>query len=229
MSETFADRALDFYKNLSFPYKLPSRIQLINPYKTAEVQNYLHLFLEKFYKDNHKRVLVLGINPGRFGSGTTGVTFTDPIALQDFCGISNTLPRTRERSSEFIYSFIEKWGGVESFYSNFFLSAVSPLGFVNDGINFNYYDSPELLRITKPFIIQSVLSQIELGVNRELAILIGSGKNQRFFSELNEEHGFFKTLSVVEHPRFIMQYKRRQLSHYLTKYEQTFTKALTEQ
>lgn len=229
MSETFSDRALDFYKTLSFPYELPSQIQLINPYRTPEVQNYLRLFLEKFYGDNNRRVLVLGINPGRFGSGTTGITFTDPVALQDSCGIANTLSRTRERSSEFMYSFIEKWGGAERFYRSFFLSAVSPLGFVNDGVNFNYYDSPELLSIAKPFIIQSVLSQIELGVNRELAILIGSGKNQRFFSELNAEHGFFKTLSVVEHPRFIMQYRRRQLPYYLKKYEQTFAGALTKQ
>jgi hypothetical protein len=36
---------------------------------------------------------------------------------------------------------------------------------------------------------------------------------------LNEEEGFFEKLLVVEHPRFIMQYRRKRVDEFLGKYE----------
>ena len=228
MKSTFAKKATDFYNNLAFPSKLPKKVEVMNPYQFPEVQKYLGSFLKKFYMDRDNRIFVFGINPGRFGSGLTGVTFTDPVALSNFCGIPNTLPRVRERSSEFIYSFIEKYGGTEKFYKDFFLTAVSPLGFTLNGINHNYYDSPALLNISKPFILETLCAQMDFGVNRKVAILIGTGKNQKFFADLNDKHGFFKKLYAVEHPRFIMQYRRKQLAKYLKKYQRIFSEALAQ-
>ncbi len=228
MKSTFAEKAADFYNDLSFPSKLPKKVGVMNPYQLPEVREYVSAFLHKFYKDKNERVLVFGINPGRFGSGLTGVTFTDPVALNDFCGIPNALPRIRERSSEFIYSFIETYGGVERFYKDFFLTAVSPLGFTFNGINYNYYDSPALLKVSRPFIIDTLRRQMDFGVSRSAAILIGTGKNQKFFTDLNKEYGFFKKLYAVEHPRFIMQYRRKQLPQYLKKYQEVFSEALAQ-
>ena len=228
MKSTFAKKAANFYSNLAFPSKLPKKVDVMNPYQRPEVRGYLDIFLKKFYADRDNRTFVFGINPGRFGSGLTGVTFTDPVALNDFCGIPNTLPRIRERSSEFIYSFIEKYGGTEKFYKDFFLTAISPLGFTLGGINYNYYDSPALLKISKPFILETLRMQMNFGANRNAAILIGTGKNQKFFTDVNNEYGFFKKLYAVEHPRFIMQYRRRHLSKYLKKYQDVFSKALAQ-
>ena len=118
--KTFAGKAVVFYNNLFFTSKLPKGVEVMNPYRLPEVREYLNAFLEKFYTDARSRVFVFGINPGRFGAGLTGVTFTDPVALSDFCGIPNTLPRTRERSSEFIYSFVKHYGGTKKFYGDFF-------------------------------------------------------------------------------------------------------------
>jgi len=73
---------------------------------------------------------LLGINPGRFGSGTTGVSFTDPIKLEKYCGIRNDLVKKAELSADFIYAMIIAYGGLESFYNRFFISSVSPLGFI---------------------------------------------------------------------------------------------------
>lgn len=165
---------------------------------------------------------MFGINPGRLGSGLTGVTFTDPVALSDFCGIANSLPRNRERSSEFIYAAIERYGGPVKFYRQFFLTAISPLGFTRCGVNYNYYDSPAILKATRPFIIETLNAQIALGAVRDHAILLGTGKNHRFFSELNDEHSFFKNVRAVEHPRFIMQYRRKAFADYIEKYHQIF-------
>lgn len=225
---TFGERAFRFYASLELLNKLPEGVAVLNPYRTPRIRDYIRSFLSKFFSDNHKRVLVFGINPGRFGGGITGVTFTDPIALETYCGISNDLPKKRELSSVFIYEFIELWGAPKKFYRDFFLTAVSPLGFVKDGRNFNFYDHPALLRNIKPFLIQSIESQLGFGARREAAIVLGTGKIRQIFTDLNRECSFFKTVHAVEHPRFIMQYRRRKLRDYLRRYSEVFEQALNE-
>src|SRR3989338_3224265 len=85
---TFAEKAFNFYARLELPKILPAGILAMNPYQDEKTREYSRLFLRKFYADNQKRVFVFGINPGRFGAGVTGVTFTDPVALKMACGIS---------------------------------------------------------------------------------------------------------------------------------------------
>lgn len=46
--------------------------------------------------------------------------------------------------------------------------------------------------------------------------------------QLPEVCGFFKKLYAVEHPRFIMQYRRKQLLQYIEKYQQIFSEALAQ-
>jgi hypothetical protein len=191
----------------------------MNPYADPHVRGCVRAFLERYFSDNEKRVLVFGINPGRFGAGITGVTFTDPVALAEECGIENDLPRRQELSSIFIYDVIERYGGTRKFYSRFFLTAVSPLGFTRHGRNLNYYDDPTLTRDMTPFITNAIEQQIALGGRRDRAIVLGLGDNARFVQQLNERHGFFRRIDALEHPRWIMQYRRRQLDTYLAKYE----------
>ncbi len=197
----------------------------MNPYRDRVVLGYVRSFLDKFFSDRRKRILVFGINPGRFGAGITGVTFTDPVALES-CGIPNGFPKRRESSSDFVYRFIEAWGGPKKFYRDFFLTAVSPLGFVKKGINFNFYDHPDLLRDTRPFLSRTIWTQIAFGARRDVAIVLGTGKLRKIFEDLNCEQGFFDTVCAVEHPRFIMQYRRRHLGAFIQKYRAVFTKAL---
>ena len=217
----FGQRIEEFYRRLEAP-KLPRGITAMNPHREPETQKYVQKFLYKYFGDNRGRILVFGINPGRFGAGVTGVGFTDPVALENFCGIANSLDKKRELSSVFVYDFIQKWGGAEKFYSQFFLTAVSPLGFLKKGINYNYYDNPKLLEAVEPFVVQTIRDQIASGGRREVTILLGSGKNQRVFNHLNEKHKFFKRVLAVDHPRFVMQYKRKQLPEYLEKYREVF-------
>jgi len=226
-SLTFGDRALNFYVNIGAIDGLPSNVKVMNPYAKPDIQRYVERFFRKFFSDSRKRVYVFGINPGRFGAGVTGVTFTDPVALERFCGIPNELEKRREVSSEFVYEFIQHWGGVEKFYQEFFLTAVSPLGFTCNGTNYNYYDDQRVFAILKPFIVRSLTDQLALGARRDAAILFGTGKNQRVFTELNQEHRFFSRVYALEHPRFIMQYRRKRLRDYFGKYKEAFSRALS--
>jgi hypothetical protein len=221
---TFGSRAFAFYRNL-VPPSMPRGVVVMNPYTDPAALGYVRAFLGRHFSDNARRTLVLGINPGRFGAGITGVTFTDPVALADFCGIPNDLPRKRELSSVFIYDVIERLGGPAGFYRRFFLSAISPLGFTRGGVNLNYYDVPELARRITPFIIKSIRDQIELGILTRDVIILGRGSNAKFFARINEEHGFFRNVHVLEHPRWILQYRRKSAEVFVRKYAETLTAA----
>lgn len=222
---SFGRRALGFHERLEIPGNLPAGIEALNPYGSTEVRELAAEFFHRYFSDNNPRTFVFGINPGRFGGGLTGVAFTDPVALESFCGIRNDLEKRREISSEFIYAFIQHWGGPTKFYSDFFLTAVSAIGFTRDGVNCNYYDDPMLLAAVKPFIVRAMNAQLSIGARRGAAILLGSGRNREVFDDLNEEHGFFRRLYTLEHPRFIMQYRRRRMTHYLQKYSKVFAQA----
>jgi hypothetical protein len=218
-ASTFGSRAFRFYTGLVCP-KPPRHVTVMNPYTHTHVRGYVRAFLDRYFSDNVKRVLVFGINPGRFGAGITGVTFTDPVALAEECGIENDLPRRQELSSIFIYRLIELYGGPREFYRRFFLTAVSPLGFTRNGKNLNYYDDPVLACAVTPFITNAIEQQLAIGGRRDRAIVLGVGENLRFIRLLNERRGFFRNVQSLEHPRWIMQYRRRQLDRYLAKYEE---------
>jgi hypothetical protein len=161
--------------------------------------------------------LILGINPGRFGGGLTGIPFTDPTKLL-LLGIENKLDKRVELSSDFIYKVIERFGGAEIFYQKFYFSSISPLGFVKDGKNLNYYDIKTLPKLLNSFILQCINEQLNWGLNREVCFCLGEGENFKFLKTLNEKEKFFKEITPLAHPRFVMQYKRKMLDQYLGDY-----------
>jgi hypothetical protein len=121
---------------------------------------------------------------------------------------------------------IKAYGGVEKFYADFFISALSPLGFTQltakgNPVNHNYYDSKELIAASYPFIVDSLKKQLSLGINLEKAICLGTGKNYQFFQKINNEYQFFKEIIPLEHPRFIIQYKSKFKMDYINKYVET--------
>src|SRR5687768_5823611 len=86
---TFADRVLEFYKDLRIKEKLPKGVEVLNPYQDKKAFGLCIRFYKKYYDDHRPRRIILGINPGRFGGGITGIPFTDPIKLERNCGIPN--------------------------------------------------------------------------------------------------------------------------------------------
>ena len=165
----------------------------------------------------------MGINPGRFGAGITGITFTDPVRLEDICGIRNPFHKKQELSSVFIYDLIEAFGGVQAFYSSWFLSAVSPLGFKRDGKNLNYYDEKVLQETLTPFILDKINQHISMGFSTDEVICLGEGKNYKFLVELNNDHKLFKEIIPLPHPRWIMQYRYHSRSEFISKYLKVLT------
>ena len=162
--------------------------------------------------------LMLGINPGRYGAGITGVNFTAPRQLKENCRIDHHLGLTSELSAEFIYDMIGEYGGVKKFYTNWFIGSVCPLGFIKNGKNINYYDDKKLMEAVTPFIVDCINKQVAIGFNTEKCLCIGGEKNFKFLSGLNNEHKWFGEIVPLPHPRFILQYRRKQKDQYIHQY-----------
>ena len=181
---TFADRIIAFNKQLDFHGGLPEGISIMNPFR--ENVNIIPVssgFYRKYYNDNNPRHLILGINPGRFGAGITGIPFTDPKRLIEKCALEFSGELKHEPSSVFVYEVIDAFGGSEEFYRRFYINSVCPLGFTSnrpDGkeLNYNYYDSKELTNAVYSFIIDNIRKQISIGVETDVCFCFGTGKNE---------------------------------------------------
>jgi hypothetical protein len=221
---TFAQRVIRFNKSLQLDIPLPDGIRVMNPFReNPDALKVSSAFYKKFYNDNKKRRLILGINPGRFGAGVTGVPFTDTKRLQEKCGLQIPDTSTHEPSSVFVYEVIDAYGRVEKFYGDFYINSVIPLGFVkmnskNREVNYNYYDSKELQEAITPFAIQSIRDHISMGCHTDICYCLGTGKNLKFLTKLNDEHRFFEKIIPLEHPRYVMQYKSKLMEEYVRKF-----------
>jgi hypothetical protein len=213
----FSTKAINYFCGINVPKSISNGIELINPYESDEVKEIVKKFYSKFYKDSNDRLFIIGINPGRFGGGLTGIAFTDPVALRERCGIENTLGNRKELSSKFVYTVINHFGGVKKFFSGVFLTALYPFAIIKNKKNYNYYDEKSLSDLLRLDMVQNIRKQIKLGGRSDYAILLGK-RNADYFFPINEEHKFFKKITVLEHPRYIMQYKLKQIDGYIKKY-----------
>ncbi len=84
----FCDGIIDFFSTLDAPGNLPEDVDILWPYGSSEVQRVMKTFYSKYYSDSDKRIFLIGINPGRFGAGITGICSpaTDYSELDVLCG-----------------------------------------------------------------------------------------------------------------------------------------------
>lgn len=214
----FSNKILTFFNSLDLTIELPANVEVMNPFRDTATFNLCKKFYKKYYSDNSKRHLILGINPGRFGGGITGIPFTDPIRLLTICRIENNFPKKQELSSLFVYDMIDVFGGPEMFYNKFYISSVSPLGFTRNNKNLNYYDDRELENSIKEFVIECLQKQIKFGIKTDTAFCLGEGQNFAYLNKLNDKIQFFERIVPLPHPRFIMQYKLKRKQEYIERY-----------
>mgnify|MGYP001822691077 CR=1 FL=1 len=81
---TFGEKVLEFYKKLDFSVSgIPDGIKVMNPMKDEQVMRLNEQIYSKKYNDSNPRIFLIGIYPGWFGGGLTGIPFSDPIHLVD--------------------------------------------------------------------------------------------------------------------------------------------------
>ncbi|NIF07574.1 SMUG2 DNA glycosylase family protein [Chryseobacterium sp. Tr-659] len=222
MNKTFADLVIEFNKNLSYAGNLPEGFEVLNPYlDNPETLTVMQKFYHKYYEDSDKRKFIIGINPSRHGAGVTGVPFTDTKRLESVCGIKMESARTHEVSSVFVYDMIEEYGGADLFYKDIYINSPFPLAIVrktrNGWLNANYYDDKELFNSVKDFMIESLRKHISLNLDTSEVFILGK-KNADFILKLNKDAKLFDKMTILEHPRYIQQYKLKEKQLYIEKY-----------
>lgn len=230
MKTTFADRVITFNKSLIYSGKLPEGFDVLNPFNdNPETTIVMQQFYKEFYNDNKKRKFIIGINPSRHGAGVTGVPFTDTKRLESVCKIKMQSAHTHEVSSVFMYDMIQSYGGAKSFYSDFYINSPFPLAIVrkknNTWLNANYYDDATLFLMLKDYMIETLKKHINLGLITSEVFILGK-KNALFISEINKKANLFKKMTVLDHPRFIQQYKSKEKLNYINKYLNAFRSAV---
>ncbi|GAB3019221.1 SMUG2 DNA glycosylase family protein [Niabella terrae] len=225
---SFGQKVIAFNRNLQCQGSLPPGFRVLNPYlENPETMEVMGAFYQKFYNDHRQRKFIIGINPSRHGAGVTGVPFTDTKRLAGVCGIPMQSAYTHEVSSVFMYDMITAWGGPEKFYGQFYINSPFPLAIVraakNEGwLNANYYDDPQLFEQVQPFMIQSMQQHIALGLQTDEVYILGK-KNAQFIERLNSIQPLYKKAVVLEHPRYIQQYKSKDKQLYIDKYLTAFS------
>lgn len=224
---TFAQKVLQFDNNLSkISLDLPNGFKVINPFNgesKEQVRRITTAFYEKFYNDNNKRRIILGSSPARRGTAVTGVPYEDATHLQKETGIFIDNFYINKSSSNFLYEVIDKYGGCEKFYNDFYMNFVCPLGIVRtnskgNDVNCNYYENKRLQDSLTSFIVSSIQYQMKFNIDTSICYCIGSGENYNFLSKINEKYSFFESIIPLEHPRFIMQYNSKHKDIFIEKY-----------
>jgi hypothetical protein len=213
----FGQQVLQYHFHLKPAFQLPSGVEWLLPYDNVATRLCMEAFYNRFYADDHSRTFILGINPGRFGAGLTGVPFTDPIRLEKL-GIHNDFSKKQELSSVYVYDVIDRCGGPDLFFSKYYIASLSPLGLLKNGINYNYYDDPKLAKLIAPFIIQNIETQRAFGCNDEVVYCLGQGKNYDYLKKLNDQHQWWRRVVPLPHPRWIMQYRLKRKEEFLKQY-----------
>ena len=117
---------------------------------------------------------------------------------------------------------ISEYGGVKAFYKDYYINSPFPLAIVRKTaqgtwLNANYYDDNELFRMTKDYMIETLKKHIALGLDTSEVYVLGK-KNASFLEKLNKEASLFKKMVVLEHPRYIQQYKSKEKQLYIDKF-----------
>ena len=218
---TFADKAINFFLSIKDPIPNHSEIKSLSIFQDDSVIENLNLFYQKYYSDTHKRTFVIGINPGRLGSGVTGIPFTDTHTLHTLLNISQKGTISKEPTAQFVSKLIKRYTNPADFYKKYFLTSLSPVGFTKDELNFNFYDDMNFYREIKPYLIESLEQQLSLGALSK-AIVWGKGKNYLLIKQINDEYKFFTEVIPLEHPRYVIQYKRSKLEDYVQHQKNVF-------
>lgn len=159
-------------------------------------------FFARYYGSAGPRVALVGINPGRFGGGKTGLPFLDPPAVSALLG--RDLPGGGERSARFLWEVIAA-EEPERFFDAVFITNLSWFGFARDGRNLNMDSLPAAAQ-----------SAIETNFIREMefvrprAVMPLGGWVERRLRRMREVGALnVPILTTLPHPRYVAFPSRR--------------------
>lgn len=213
---SLVDNMLNFYNAINSSDELKQQsITVLNEF--IENEKLVREFYEKYVNNNidNIKVVMCGINPGRYGAGKTGIPFIDFNSLSEL--LQNIKRKDSERSAEFFYSIIKNYRA-EKFYSNIYVTNICSIGFEKSKKNHNYYELSEAIKeiiyknflekmkIINPNVIIPLSKEVEktlkyLKSNGELKnVLIDEGLNHPYYCSIktNWEKQFKNYISKLD-------------------------------
>ncbi|MBM4165393.1 MAG: DUF4918 family protein [Ignavibacteria bacterium] len=144
---SYVDKIFQFYNEICEGkyFWMKERLEKENIFILDEFlinESFMRLFYDTYVVPHSPKIVICGINPGRKGAGKTGVPFLDLKSLSKLLNGLNKIEE--ERSAQFFYSIIENYG-CKVFYSSFYVTNISCLGFIKKEKryrNINYFDLP---------------------------------------------------------------------------------------
>jgi hypothetical protein len=67
------------------------------------------------------------------------------------------------------------------------------------------------------FIIENLKKQISFGIKTDVCFSLGK-KNAKYLERINQKENLFNRIEVLDHPRYIVQYKSRFKEKYIQEY-----------
>jgi hypothetical protein len=219
---TIAQEYFDFYEIFKEKYSetLRSRnIKILSDF--IDNKNNIIEFHKKYIEPNSPKIVICGINPGRNGAGLTGIPFID------FESLSNMLPGIKEndweQSAKFFFSVVQGFG-IEIFYKNFHVTNISWFGFsrIDKSKNVNYFEKDISTEIAI-YLIDKFVEEMDL-INPDYIIPLSKTvlyelENLKKQKKIRAEIG-----TCLNHPSWVVAYRRKDLSTWRQKYIDTFSK-----
>jgi len=169
----------------------------------------IEAFWQRYWQGNIPRIMLCGINPGRFGAGQTGIPFIDFLSLSRL--IDDVERQDAEKSASFFFKVAEAFG-IEAFFRTFYISNVSSVGYLaSSAKNLNYYDLP-----------RPALNIVERNFLEEISIV----QPTHVISLSKEVHATIRRLLPKQidtafrlpHPSWIMTYRQSEQATWVEKY-----------
>lgn len=200
--DNLVDNMLNFYDEIRNVNELKQEnVTVLNEFIKNE--KFMRKFYEEYIDNNivDIKVVMCGINPGKYGAGKTGIPFIDFNSLSEL--LLNVQRNDSERSAEFFYSVIKKYGA-KKFYSNIYVTNICSIGFVKESKNYNYYQLPEnikeiinmnfldKMKIVKPNVIIPLSKDVE----KTLKYIKSNGKLEGVLIDSRLNHPYFCSIKT---------------------------------
>lgn len=168
----------------------------------------IEAFCKKYYTDSVPRVVICGINPGRYGACKTGIPFLDYQSLSKL--ITGIDRQDSERSADFFFQVIHQFG-VADFFNSFYVTNVSSVGYSSKGKNFNYNNLPDsaLEVVERNFLVEMEI------VQPTHVIAVGIVVQQTLHKRLSTR---VDCTICLPHPSWIAAYRSRETNKWLDYY-----------
>ena len=176
-------------------------------------QNNIAKYYERYVSEKPNKIVLCGLNPGRFGAGLTGVPFIDFKSLSEM--IPEVDRQETENSAQFFFEVIKKIG-VEKFYENCYVTNVSKFGYSrkSSSKNVNY---PELPEIAQNWLFQKFIDEMNL-IKPKLIIPLSKNVEGTLKMLSQNQQLNFKIGDRLNHPSWIMIYRQKDENKWIKKY-----------